>query len=42
VLEAEAKTTHEEVLANAGLVEEKFCTLMTNLIKAMSKDLLKE
>ncbi len=42
VLKQETKTTHEEVLANAVLVEKKFHTLMTSLIKAMSNDLLKE
>jgi len=42
VLKPEAKTTHEEVLANARLVEEKFCTFMTHLVHAMAKDLSKE
>jgi len=42
VLKPEMKTTHEEVLANARLVEKKFSAFMTNLIHAISKDILKE
>lgn len=42
VLDPEAKTTHEEVLANARLVEEKFSRLMREILKRLGNIDVKE